>query len=172
MIKLVLPSYEFEESYNSYIKEIIENNEQFELGNAYRENETYNEMLKRVHNRMNGINVSMNDVPSTILFIVNNNEIIGTIDIRNYLNKSYFYKYGHIAYIIKPSCRNQGYATEALKEAMKICKNKFINKLLIVCYKNNIASSKVIQKNNGILELEYKDKDSNKIIQRWWIDIK
>ena len=35
MLKLVLPSYEYEISFNEYIKEVINNNEQDELGNVY-----------------------------------------------------------------------------------------------------------------------------------------
>lgn len=170
MIKLVLPSFEYENSYNKFIKEIIANGEVEKLGNAYRENETYNEMLTRVHNRKNGINITTNDVPSTIYFILQDNEVVGTIDLRSYLNKSYFYKFGHVAYIIKPSYRNKGIATKALAEAIKIYKNLNVNKILLVCYKENIGSCKVIEKNNGYLEREYSD-ENNKIIQRFWINI-
>lgn len=169
MLKLVLPSYEYEISFNEYIKEVINNNEQDELGNVYREDETFNQMLQRVHKRRYGIDIPSMDVPSTIYFIINNDEVVGTIDLRSYLNKSYFFKFGHIAYIIKPSCRKKGFATEALKQAIDIYKKSNIDKILIVCYKDNTASSKVIEKNGGILEREYQ-KD-NHIIQRWWISL-
>ena len=54
---------------------------------------------------------------ATIYFVIVNNEVVDAIDLRHYLNKDYFKTFGHIAYYIKPSCRNKGYATIALSMA-------------------------------------------------------
>ena len=53
--------------------------------------------------------------------------------------------------------------------ALKECQKLGMNKVLMVCNKEDIASAKTIQKNNGILENEVFIND--KIEQRYWIDI-
>lgn len=118
-----------------------------ELGNALiKENETFLEMLKRLRDRRVGKNISKNDVPATVYWIIVNNEVVGTIDLRHELNKDYFERLGHVAYYIKPDERNKGYATKALSLALKKYYDNCAKKILITCYTNNIASSKVIEK--------------------------
>lgn len=71
---------------------------------------------------------------------------------------------------MRPSERRKGVATKMIGLALKECKQIGINKVLMVCDKENIGSSKSIQYNGGILE--------NEVIvdgiveQRFWIDIK
>lgn len=130
------------------------------------------------HNFNNYIkNLELNElnednVPNSVFFLLDEerNILLGAINIRHYLNE-YFFKYvGYIGYGIRPSERGKGYATEMLRLGLIECKKLEINKVLIVCYKSNIASSKVIIKNGGILENEFIDED-DKIRQRYWINV-
>jgi len=57
-------------------------------------------------------------------------------------------------YSVRPSLRGRGYGTEILRLGIKKAKELDIKKLLLTCKKNNIASQKVIERNNGILEKE------------------
>lgn len=83
--------------------------------------------------------------------------IIGVIDIRHYLNEEHFYS-GHIGYSIRPSMRCKGYGTEILQLGIEKAKKLGIGKLLLTCKKSNVASQKVIERNNGVLEKEmFKD---------------
>ena len=57
-----------------------------------------------------------------------------------------------------------------LKLALEKLKNEYkVNKVLITCLKNNIASRKVIEANGGIFEKEFYDEITNNCIQRFWI---
>ena len=76
---------------------------------------------------------------------------------------------GNISDGIRPSERNKGYGTKLVALAIDECKKIGLNKILMVCCKENIASAKTIKKNNGILENEISIDD--KIIQRYWINI-
>ena len=156
-MKLVFPNLELKEQYYDLVKSALRNGDISEMGNAYRENEKYEDMLIRLENRSKGINISSRDVPATVQFILNEKEkVVGTIDIRHTLNDNYFSRLGHIAYYIKLEERNKGYATEALKLALEKLKNEYkVNKVLITCLKNNIASRKVIEANGGIFEKEF-----------------
>lgn len=141
------------------------------MGNAYRKNEKYEDMLIRLKNRSQGINISSRDVPATVHFIVNDKEkVVGTIDIRHTLNDNYFARLGHVAYYIKLEERNKCYATEALKLALEKLENEYkVTKVLITCLKTNIASRKVIEANGGVFEKEFYDEITNNYIERFWI---
>jgi hypothetical protein len=123
------------------------------MGNAYRENEKYEDMLIRLENRSKGINISSRDVPATVQFILNEKEkVVGTIDIRHTLNDNYFSRLGHIAYYIKLEERNKGYATEALKLALeklkieyKVNKNRMFLDVLDEMLTNERSSLKDIE---------------------------
>ena len=65
--------------------------------------------------------------------------------------------------------RCKGHATEMLKLGTYIANDLEIRRVLVTCDKDNIASSKVIIKNGGVLENEVNDTD--RIVQRYWIDI-
>lgn len=171
-LKLVLPSKKYENSYYSLIRSAQEDNSISELGNARcRDNESFDQMLKRLRNRRKGINLARRDVPATVYWMIVNDNIVGTIDLRHYLNEDYYKRLGHLAYYIKKEERNKGYATEALNKAKKIYQKHNVDQILVTCLKDNLYSSKVIKTNGGKLKNEVLDKKSNQIIQRWIIKI-
>ena len=66
---------------------------------------------------------------------------------------------GLIGYSIRPSQRGKGYASEMLKLALEKFANTSIDNILITCKDFNLASKKVIEKNGGIFENTYTNKD-------------
>lgn len=97
------------------------------------------------------------------------NIMVGAVNIRHSLN-DYLLKYGgHIGDGIRPSERRKGYATIMVGLALEKCKVLGIDKVLMVCSKNNIGSAKSIKNNGGILENEIIDNEE--IEQRYWIDL-
>lgn len=116
-MKLVFPNLELKEQYYELVKSALKNGDIFEMGNAYRENEKYEDMLIRLENRSKGINISSRDVPATVHFILNEKvKVVGTIDIRHTLNDNYFSRLGHIAYYIKFEERNKPFYIRGIKE--------------------------------------------------------
>ena len=97
-------------------------------------------------------------------------KIIGMVSIRLNLNNDLLFHAGNIGYSIRPTERRKGYASYALYLALEYCKSKDLDKVLVTCYKENIASSKTIKSCYGILENEIKD-TLGKILQRYWIDV-
>ncbi len=97
------------------------------------------------------------------------NVMVGAVNIRHYLNDHLLKYGGHIGDGRRPSERRKGYATKMLGLALEECKRLGINKVLLVCDKDNIGSVKSIVNNGGILENEVSEE--NKLMQRDWVTI-
>lgn len=110
-------------------------------------------------------------VPATTLFCLDTdrNIFVGAVNIRHYLNESLLHGGGHIGDGIRPSERRKGYATKMIGLALEECKKLGIDRVLMVCDKDNIGSAKSIMKNGGILENEIED--DGVIVQRYWIEL-
>ena len=131
--------------------------------------ENYNEWLDKMEKAAK--NPEPDWVTATQYFGIIDDKIVGTIQIRHYLNE-YLLKFGgHIGYGVRPSERRKGYATKMLSLALGECKRLGIERVLITCDKDNVGSARTIQKNGGVLENELTD-DSGEIHQRYWIEIR
>ncbi|MCR5262589.1 MAG: GNAT family N-acetyltransferase [Clostridiales bacterium] len=62
--------------------------------------------------------------------------------------------YGDIGYGVRPSERKRGFATEMLRYALSVCREKGMERAVVGCYKDNPASAAVIKKNGGVLTAE------------------
>ena len=110
-------------------------------------------------------------VPDSTFFCLDldRNIIVGAVNIRHYLNDSLLLNGGHIGDGVVPSERRKGIATKMIGLALEECKKLGIDRVLMVCDKNNIGSAKSIINNGGILENEIV---VNGIVeQRYWINI-
>lgn len=131
----------------------------------YHDFNTYLESLE-VKNDKEGL------VPDSTFFCLDTdrNIFVGAVNIRHYLNDALLSNGGHIGDGVRPSERRKGYATEMIKLALEECKKLGINKVLMVCDKDNIGSARSIQKNGGVLENEVLV--DGVLEQRYWITIK
>ena len=88
-------------------------------------------------------------VPDSVFFLLDaeRDKLLGAINIRHYLNEDLYKEGGHIGDGIRPSERRKGYATEMIRLALIECKKLGIEKVLITCDRDNIASAKSIINN-------------------------
>ena len=110
-------------------------------------------------------------VPSSTFFCLDEerNIMVGAVNIRHYLNDSLLLNGGHIGDGVRPSERRKGIATAMIGLALEKCQKLGIDKVLMVCSKDNIGSAKSIIKNGGVLENEVYEDDV--LTQRYWISI-
>ena len=109
-------------------------------------------------------------VPDSTFFCLDEerNIFVGAVNIRHYLNENLLLNGGHIGDGIRPSERRKGIATQMIALALDECKKLGIDKVLMVCDKNNICSAKSIINNGGLLENEIEVDGIVK--QRYWIN--
>lgn len=155
--------------WESLISEFEENNEKLTPLAMKGHASTFEEFLVEASNNSKGINLPKGIVPSNIYFLVDDNlkYLLGAIDVRHYLNEYLLQYGGNIGYGIRPSERQKGYATQMLSLALEECKKGKMQKVLITCYKSNVASAHTIIKNGGVLENEVVE--DGEIKQRYWI---
>ena len=170
-LKLVFPQKEHKKQVEEYLKEHLDFGEKVlhgaggldRLGNF----ETW---LEKVKKDISEETVESNRVPATLYLAIrkSDNKVIGTIQIRHRLNEFLLKEGGHIGDGVRPLERKKGYATEMIRLALEECKRLNIDRVLMICNKDNVASRKSIINNGGVLENEIIGEDG-KIIQRYWI---
>lgn len=116
-------------------------------------------------------NASGTLVPDSTFFCLDEARdiVVGAVNIRHYLNESLLLNGGHIGNGVRPSERRKGIATKMIALALNECRKLGIDKVLMVCNKDNIGSAKSIQNNGGILENEVEV--DGVIEQRYWIEL-
>ena len=115
-----------------------------------------------------GRNLKPDRVPSDCYWLVDteNEYFIGEIHIRHRLNEALTLRGGHIGYVIRFSEWNNGYGTAMLALALEKAKAMGLDKVLITCNDNNIASARVMEKNDCIL-LDKVETDGG-LTRRYW----
>ena len=103
--------------------------------------------------------------------LFNKKRLLGLIQIRLEL-KGYLTEFGgHIGYCVRPSERKKGYAKLMLQKALEVCKEIGLNKVLITCLVDNVASAKTIEASGGVFErITFDDKNYKANLKRYWID--
>ena len=98
--------------------------------------------------------------------------LLGLIDIRLEL-RGYLVEFGgHIGYSVRPSERRKGYGKLMLQKALEVCKEINLNKVLITCLEDNIASAKIIEACGGVHEKTvFDEKNYQERLKRYWIDL-
>ena len=183
-ILLIKPKKEHETIVNDFVKEHTENNE-FEIhGGAIVEKLDYDAWLKLLTDNSCKSTVSKDWVVASTFLAMRENDgkLIGMIDIRHELNDFLQSYGGHIGLGIRPSERGKGYASKITMEGLNFCKTIGLQKVMLACYKDNIASRKTIERCGGVLEKEFALSEINdfrlcrtdsddKIVQVFWIAV-
>ncbi len=127
---------------------------------------SYDDWIERNQEIEVGLGLSKDQVPA-IQFVAFDayNRAVGFLQLRLRLNDLLLEKGGHIGYSIRPTERGKGYAKEALRQGLKIAKEKNLQSVLVTCHVENVASRAVILANGGQLE------DIRHKTERYWIDV-
>ncbi len=131
----------------------------------YRDFDRYLPSLEVGHDRDESL------VPDSTFFCldVERSIFVGAVNIRHWLNEGLLLNGGHIGDGVRPSERRKGYATKMIALALDECRKLGIDRVLMVCDKNNIGSAKSIINNGGVLENEIVVDGTTE--QRYWIDL-
>ena len=172
--RLIKPTLEYENQAIEYIKEHYEYKSEINgVAGLDRYLEDYEGWLEKLEKYRN-LEATEEKVPEETFFLirVNDNKIIGMIDIRLALNEKLRKFAGHIGYSIRPTERRKGYNKINLYLALQECKKHGLKRVMLACDKHNIASAKTIQAFDAELEREFYDDEMYHCMQQhYWIDV-
>lgn len=168
MIRLVEPS-------ELYLMSYIEAYDEYKSHNISRcpfDDARSYDIFEKYKNYRNEQNLKPNRVGADYYWLVDDerNYFIGEISVRHCLTDSLMHYGGHIGYGVRYSEWNKGYGTLMLRLALEKAKKLGLERVLITCDDDNLASASVMEKNGFVLH----DKVMNRteghtaIIRRYW----
>lgn len=123
--------------------------------------------------RADGKRLPFGWVPSTELWLMDDDEYVGTSHIRHRLNEHLRRYGGNIGYEIRPSRRRQGYGRDILRLTLLWAGQMGMDRALVTCNSTNVGSRKIIEANGGVFEGEGPVTVGRSVIleRRYWITI-
>ena len=147
---------------------LSEGHDGFLLNDFSEDEPDFKGFILRVTDYALGENLAEGHVPATFLVAVIDEEIVGRVSIRHELNDFLLNFGGHIGYMVRPAFRRRGYATQMLRNALKLANGFGLDRVLVTCDDDNVGSSKVIESQGGVLENIVSHEGVR--LRRYWID--
>ena len=164
-----LPELKDKEILQEYVQEHRENQEYGISASMGLASSDYSEWVEKIRN--NALNGDDQWGKSLLYLCFHEDRLVGLLSIRYELPESLSWKYGDIGYGVRPSERQKGYATEMLGYALSVCKEKGMSKVILGCYKDNLASAATITKNGGVLTVENDNYEEDRISQYYQVEL-
>jgi predicted acetyltransferase len=149
MLKLILPKEKYWQSFQKGVEEFKKHPTPYDTngitcGLKFANFTDFN--LNTENNRL-GIGLKEGYVKKSRLWLIEDEKFVGAFDIRHSLTEELIKKGGNIAYYIIPSARKKGLATSGLKLCCEYANKELsLNKVLVTCNSNNLASYKTMLK--------------------------
>ena len=167
MLSLTEPTVEYESSYKSYIRELGDSERYpFPLDYAH---DDFHALVTRLRDYSSGVDLADDMVPNTTFWLIENDEIVGVSNVRHRLTEKLELIGGHIGFGVRPSAQGRGVAKELLKRSVDYARGLGIDDVVLICLKENTASSAVIRANGGKLESDYSVPEYTGTLQRFVI---
>lgn len=168
MISFVLPEETHRADVLDFYAEFEQNGEVCIGYNGYQDFDTW---LHGMQNRKAGKNLPDGYVRENFYLCYVQNEMVGVFSLKFELTQFLRDFGGHIGYAVRATRRNQGLATQILKQGLQIAKTLGFEQVLVVCDDDNYASEKVIIKNSGVYENKMYSEEENVFVKRYWISL-
>ena len=170
MLKLVRPSKEHELQALDFKQEFLDNNEHTINGSELLDQmDDYDQWLRSVTDNTSPETVNPDWVVTDTFFVLDENEeIVGIIDLRHTLN-DFLKDFGNSGYSVRPSERQKGYATEMLRQILKIAAESGMDVIHLSVERSNEPSVRTIRKNGGVYERSFEFE--NEIADIYAIDL-
>ena len=128
--------------------------------------------LERVERLRQGVDLPEDRVAATFLVAEAEGQVVGRVSIRHELNDYLTQFGGHIGYGVRSGFRRRGYATEILRQSLRVASALGLRRVLLTCDTDNVGSATVIESCGGVLENILPGSDGSVGTCRYWIEIR
>ena len=171
MLRLVELTLEMEAQFMEFHQALMLEDPQNQWLFEYK-GESFHVLVEKLRALRNGERVSEGWVPASTFFLIQDDgRILGKSSLRHELNDFLKKIGGNIGYIIRSDERRKGYGAEILRLTLEKAKEIGLERVLVTCDEDNIASAKIIEKNGGVLQDMYQNDDLNVPKRRYWIEL-
>ncbi|WP_229405445.1 GNAT family N-acetyltransferase [Micromonospora sp. NBRC 110038] len=108
-------------------------------------------------------------VRCTYRWIVEDDRVLGGIALQHELTGFLLRVAGQIGYGIRPSARRRGLATWALGRMLDEARTLGLDRVLITCQPDNVASARTIERHGGVLD-DVRDTELGPV-RRYWVTL-
>ena len=98
-------------------------------------------------------------------------KVLGMLQLRHCLNETLEKYAGHIGYSVAPSERRKGFAKAMLHDALGICRDIGLKRVLVSCRPENEGSRRTILANGGVYEKTVHEPEENIDLEQYWIEL-
>ncbi|MCU1371025.1 MAG: family N-acetyltransferase [Ilumatobacteraceae bacterium] len=130
----------------------------------------WSEYVDRCRARSRGVGVDPGMVASTFLLAELGGEVVGRASVRHELNETLRREGGHIGVGVRPVWRGRGVGTEILRQSLLVARSVGIERVLVTCDDDNVASAAMIERCGGILDSVVQSAAGPAPVRRYWID--
>lgn len=167
---LVPPSAHLRDSYRELITEFVDHGNPLVPFTLSFDNTDFDAFLSKLADCAKGLGVPDGYAAHSTFWLVRDwTEVVGVTNIRHTLTPALLRQGGSIGYGIRPTARSQGLGTAILRLSLLRAAGLGVERALITCAKENVASATVIVRNGGVLESEEFLAERGEVIQRYWI---
>jgi predicted acetyltransferase len=111
-------------------------------------------------------------VHNDLYWIVDGREVVGFLSFRHRLNEWLREVGGHIGYAVRESRRRRGYASAALRLGLDRAREIGLDRVLLTCDDDNVASSRTIEGAGGVLQdVRDQSERGHALLRRYWITL-
>jgi uncharacterized protein len=173
-LRLVCPTPEYEARAREFIEEFARFSSELNGTGGlapFLEKNDYEGWLRKLAADLDLANIPEGRVPAITYFYVRERDgrVVGMVNIRLEDNGFIRNEAGHVGYCIRPTERRKHYASQLLADALEVCRRMRIERVVVTCDRENVASAKTIESCGGVPEAELWSETFRETIRRYVI---
>lgn len=130
----------------------------------------FDQLLQHLEREERGIDLAPGRVACTLRVATLDERIVGRVSVRHELNDFLLEVGGHVGYGVLRQWRGRGIATALLRWGLQYLRDLQVERALVTCDDDNIASARTIERCGGVLE-DVREVPGGAAKRRYWIDL-